>query len=303
MTNDIQISVVICTRNRGVQLEACLASFQELAFDGAWELVIVDNSSTDNTAEVIARAEKQSRFAMRRAFEAVPGLARARNRGLSLAQGEIVAFTDDDCYPDGGYLAALHACFADRECAFGGGRVLLFDPRDRRVTIQESADCKSIAPNSFIRSGMMHGANMAFRRESLVCVNGFDERLGAGTFFRSGEDTDMFRRLSLAGMKGVYDPNIVVRHHHGRNTAEAERRLLSGYCRGRGACMAKYVANPKTRSLYARRWFWLLRGEATVGTAVRELLAAVLFSARYGPTASRIWEHPRRSLSAQGRGF
>lgn len=252
----------------------------------------------DDTAHVISRAVEKAPFTLRTVYEPAAGVSRARNRGLSLAGGRIVAFTDDDCYPDSEYLLALSVCFSDNEVAFAGGRVLLFDKDDQPVTVKYQTTPMRVEPYEFVESGTLHGANMAIRREWLLRVNGFDERLGAGTYFRSGEDTDLLRRLVGGGGRGLYDPRIVIYHHHGRATVAAARKHETGYFRGRGAGMLKHIASRSTRRLYARRWFWHLR-ECGYRQAVHEVFYATLFYLRYGPTANRLWRHPHDSLQPE----
>jgi len=289
------VSVVICTRNRGQKLGATLRSLSRQDFRGAWELVVVNNGSTDDTQRVIDDFAKDCPFPLRVAHEPVAGLSRARNKGLAFAHGEIVAYTDDDCYPREDFLSAIAARFSEGDVAFVGGRVLLFDPDDQRVTIQERDTPVAIEAQTFVPSGLIHGANLAVRREALLELNGFDERLGAGSRFKSGEDTDMLRRLVLAGKRGAYDPSVVVFHHHGRKTVEAAQALEQGYCRGFGSCMLKYAVRPDTRALYLRMWYWRLR-KTELRDAVRELRAAAQFYLRYGPTWRRIWNHPHDGL-------
>ena len=121
---------------------------------------------------------------------------------------------------------------------------------------------------------------MTFTRKALSQLGGFDERLGAGTFFCSGEDTDLLRRASLAGLRGEYVPMIKVAHHHGRRDTNAVARLKRGYERGIGACLAKLLLNRDGRALYLQHGYWLLR-EAGVLRAVRILFFGMLFVLRY----------------------
>lgn len=295
MRDDPLISVVICTRNRGSQLAGTLESLRRIEFEGRWEIVIVNNGSTDNTGSLLREFANDPPAPVRIVFEPVPGLSRARNRGLASARGELVAFTDDDCYPTENYLDAISTCFATHDIAFAGGRVLLFDPTDQRVTIRESNAVETIDAGDFVPSGLIHGANMIARRSVLLELNGFDERLGAGTAFKSGEDTDMLRRITLSGRHGRYDPSIAVYHHHGRKTPEAAEQLERGYRRGFGSCMIKYVMNPVTRSAYARIWYWRLR-KSDASDIFRELRAALQFAWRYGPGWRGVWEHPHEGL-------
>ena len=142
--------------------------------------------------------------------------------------------------------------------------------------------------------GQILGANMAFRRACLCALRGFDERLGAGTLFRSGEDTDMLRRAAAAGMRGHYEPALVVHHHHGRKAPEAVA-LRRATQRGIGACMAKFVALPATRRCYLRHWYWALRRAHPVD-ALRQLGWGFLFLALHGFSPRRSWHHPAAVL-------
>lgn len=290
------ITLIMCTRNRSDKLRPALDSLSELSFGSPWEAIVVDNGSRDDTPAVLREFAQNCNFTLRIVDEAAPGLSRARNRGLAFARGEIVAFTDDDCYPAPDYLAAIMRCFAANDVAYCGGRVLLYDQSDRRVTIQESNVERDLPPYSFIKAGWIHGANMAFRRTKLLRLGGFDERLGAGTPYKSGEDTDVLRRFSAAGLRGVYDPSAVVLHHHGRKTRTEEEKLLAGYSLGVGACMMKYCLHKPTRSIYLRRWYWRLR-QSPYRRACRELLAGVRFWLTYGPAPSGVFPHPRDSLA------
>uniref|UniRef100_UPI00286E8B15 glycosyltransferase family 2 protein n=1 Tax=Sandarakinorhabdus sp. TaxID=1916663 RepID=UPI00286E8B15 len=92
------ISLIICTRNRAGPLGRCLAAVAGIVHDGDWELVIVDNGSTDATAAVVADFAAQAGFRVVQVHQPVPGLSNARNAGVAAATGELILFTDDDCY-------------------------------------------------------------------------------------------------------------------------------------------------------------------------------------------------------------
>jgi glycosyltransferase involved in cell wall biosynthesis len=289
------ISLIVCTRNRAASLRAMLASLANQEFAGTCEIVLVNNGSSDETPAVVQAFALESPWPVLHLFEPVPGLARARNRGLASARGEIVACTDDDCYPSPDYLAALVECFCERGVDFAGGRVLLFDPTDKPLTIQNARERLEISPYSYIHAGMIHGANMAFRREALLEIGGFDERLGAGTRFKSGEDVDVLRRLSWCGKRGVYDPRICVYHHHGRKTDDDVRRASKGHDSGIGACFAKFACRREPRGVYLRQWYWQMRGNS-MRRNVRQVSAALCFVARAGFVPKNVWTHPRHGL-------
>jgi GT2 family glycosyltransferase len=246
------IAVIICTRNRAPRLRQAIAALQRLEYDGAWELIVVDNASSDDTPAVLDELSRGGALQARCTTEPTPGLARARNRGLQLANATIVAFTDDDCYPEPAWLTDIAACFAERrKLGFIGGRILLYSASDLPVTINTAADRQEFTPGTLIPPGAIQGANMAFRRAALEEVGGFDSRLGAGTPYPC-EDIDAAAAISAAGWAGAFDPRPTVLHHHGRQDPAEGRVLLRSYMRGAGAYYAKRLADPRTRAACAR---------------------------------------------------
>src|SRR6185312_16600680 len=160
----VDFSLIISTRNRAASLGKCLAAISQLRTHGDWELVIVDNAATDDTAAVIREFKRQAPMAVLATYEAKPGLGRARNRGLSVARGNIVGFTDDDCYPTPDYIDDILDIFRDREIGYAGGRIKLFNPRDWPISIVDKAETRIIEPFTYIDGPEMKilGANMAF---------------------------------------------------------------------------------------------------------------------------------------------
>jgi glycosyltransferase involved in cell wall biosynthesis len=223
-------SVILCTRNRAQLLGPAIAAVQAALREGD-ELVVVDSASdTDETAEV-ARAAGVTVLRADR-----PGLSVARNLGLTAASRPLIAFTDDDCRPAPDWLTRLAGPFADAGTGVATGAVradegeLRFhdEPEPRRFTF----------PTDPIEMGA--GANMAFRREALDAVGGFDERIGAGTRLRSAEDHDAFWRVLRAGWTGAYVPDAVVSHHDWRDRWQIAR-LGWGTGLGTGAFVAKAI--------------------------------------------------------------
>src|SRR5262245_17569683 len=124
-------SLVICTRNRAAQLVESLSRLARLRYPAGWQLVLIDNGSADETQAAIQRFRGSFAGSVRACIERKPGIARARNRGWQESRGELVVFTDDDCYPDPGFLEAVVRCFEeDSGLGFVGGRILLYDHTD-----------------------------------------------------------------------------------------------------------------------------------------------------------------------------
>ena len=250
----VDFSLIISTRNRAARLGKCLAAISQLRTHGDWELVIVDNAATDDTAAVIREFKRQAPMAVLATYEAKPGLGRARNRGLSVARGNIVGFTDDDCYPTPDYIDGILDIFRDREIGYAGGRIKLFNPRDWPISIVDKAETRIIEPFTYIDGPEMKilGANMAFRRAVLKQIGGFDDALGAGGPF-AFEDVDAFARASFAGWKGGYFPEPTVLHDHGRDK-ESARLLARSYAIARGAYFTKFILRRNSAPLYAKEW-------------------------------------------------
>jgi GT2 family glycosyltransferase len=236
-------------------LRRCVRALFSVITDYQWELVIIDNGSQDDTGSFLSSLPKQFKnIKIATAFEAKPGLAAARNKGWRLATGCIVAFTDDDCYVCENYVDAMVSAFdVDPMLGVVGGRILLFDAEDLNLTILDREEYLYLPPRTFVPTGVVQGANMAFRRRALEQIGGFDEEFGAGTKFPA-EDIDAVAAVLWSGMSGGYNPAPIVYHHHRRRKASEAEILLRNYDEGRGAYYAKYVLNRESRSVYSRAW-------------------------------------------------
>src|SRR6516164_2171076 len=273
----MQLSIVICTRNRASQLSQSLQSFTTVQYPAHWELVIVDNGSKDETQDVIRNYGES--LPLRSFIEPQAGASRARNRGWKMSKGDIVAFTDDDCYPADNFLYSVIRCFKENpRLGFIGGRILLHDPQDYPITIQERAYREDLYPGDFLPAGLIHGANWACRRTALESVGGFDERFGPGALFVC-EDVDIMARMLGRGWHGAYDPGPLVYHHHRRRTQLEVLQLLRQYARGRGAYYSKCILNPKVRMAYLRNWCEEMRRQSWKISA-RELASGAEFLVR-----------------------
>jgi len=292
------ISLVICTRNRCHRLPEMFSALERLTCAAAWEIVIVNNASTDDTRSVLDRYAWPAHMVVRVVDGNRVGLAAARNVGWRSARGKLIAFTDDDCYPREDFLDSVLQSFARPEVSFVGGRILLFDPTDFPVTIQTRTTPAWIAPHTFVPAGLIQGANMAVRSVGLQEVGGFDEFLGAGTPFPS-EDVEILARLSAHGHGGCYDPGPVVLHHHGRKAGDDIRRLSIAYDRGRGAYYLKCFFIAEFRRSVCHEFYQSLRadlqrlrrGQSLQWQFCNEIIGAV------GYAGVRVAERIRRMFS------
>ena len=214
------VSVVVCTYNRSLELEKTLASLRALSVapELSWELVVVDNRSTDNTAEVLKRFTATSRVSVRYVFEPEQGLSFARNTGIRTARGELLVFTDDDVVVHEHWLTGLLRIFAQFDCIGVAGRVvpiwrqpqpewLGLEDQQAVVHFEYGEDPRTLDLRSPV------GANMAFRRAAFEKYGLFRVDLGKTKNGFSGlEDAEFGSRLLKAGEKIVYAPQAIIYH-------------------------------------------------------------------------------------------
>jgi glycosyltransferase involved in cell wall biosynthesis len=278
----LTVSVVVCTRDRPVQLRRCLAAFRAVRSTVPWEVVVVDNGSSAATARVVGDEQQLARFPLSLVSEPLRGLGRARNAGWQAARGSLVAFVDDDCYVTASYVDAVAEAFrARRDIGFVAGRISPFDVNDLPLTIDDRCDRSEYQPYRFVPAGSLHGANLTFRRELLCLINGFNPLLGAGSAFEAGEDVEAVARAVWHGIGGVYDPTAQVFHHHRRRGRDDRRSLLRRYDVGRGAYYASMLRWKVARGAYIRGWILTgLAGSVVSGRPsrlVREVMAALRY--------------------------
>jgi len=282
----IDVTVVVCTRNRVRQLETCLHSISCAIKhqDKEIEVVIVDNGSNDNTRQVAHSWVSTRSFPAQVVCEDRPGLAVARNTAVRKAKGDLIVFTDDDCTLAPAYFQKMGLHFAaDSSPVIRGGRVELGNLMDLDFTTKHSLEISRLEDVACV-AGFILGCNMIFPRKIFASIGYFDERFGAGGLFRSGEETDLICRAYLAGIPIEYVPDMVVQHHHGRQNPHEIRKLHFDYCIGKGALYSKYCySGPRLlRHLYwdSRKTIFEMLGGGTInrefGLTYRETLAANL---------------------------
>ena len=215
----MQLSVVVCTYNRAGYLRRMLQSFyeQQRLESLAFELLLVDNNSTDATATVAKEFAAQSGF--RYLVEPKQGLSYARNRGLAEAAGEYIAYLDDDVLLSPEWIHRLLSCFEETDADVVGGRSLLkfevppptwFGSELGKLVSQVELGDRRMDAGDGRR---LYGLNVAYRTERLRCVGGFDTTLGrTGKKLLSGEDLRANAAVVAAGGKAFYEPEALVHH-------------------------------------------------------------------------------------------
>jgi O-antigen biosynthesis protein len=219
-TRPPRVSVVVCTLNGAETIGETLDALGRLHHPDV-EAIVVDNGSTDATAEIVAAHPH-----VRLIRTPNRGLSAARNTGLRAATGEIVAYLDDDAYPDPQWLDYVALALRDGTHAGVGGPNLPI-PRDGLV-----AECVANAPGGPVHvllsdtvAEHIPGCNMAFRRDRLEAIGGFDEQ-----FRVAGDDVDVCWRLQQRGWTLGFHPTAVVWHHR-RGSVRRFWRQQRGYGR------------------------------------------------------------------------
>jgi O-antigen biosynthesis protein len=212
-----RISVVVCSRNGERTIGECLDGLLGLHYQD-YEVIVVDDGSTDATAAIAGEYDVRLISTENR------GLSEARNTGMEVSTGEIVAYTDDDTRPDPHWLSYLAAGFLLSEHAGIGGPNVAF--RDDGLV----AECVASAPGnpahvllSDTEAEHIPGCNMAFRKDHLEAVGGFDPR-----FRVAGDDADLCWRIREKGWTLGFAPAAMVWHHR-RGSLRAYWRQQKGY--------------------------------------------------------------------------
>jgi glycosyltransferase involved in cell wall biosynthesis len=288
-------SVVVCTRNRAGRLRECLAHLGAQVVAADHEVIVVDNGSTDGTGDVVRAWAAVDPERRRHVHEPVPGLSRARNRGVAAAAGEVVLFLDDDAVAPSGWVAAHLAAYHDPAVVAAGGPVALRWPDGRpawlapRLEHWFSALDLGDERTAWPTPHGPYGTNMSVRRSTFDDVGRFDPRLGRrGRSLLSSEEGDLFARVFAAGGTVTYEPAALVLH--GVTSDRLTRRwvLRRGWAQGRSNARRH---GPVTTSGW-RAVASVCRTEAA--TATRDL-ADLARVARDGDQAGVLDEVARRS--------
>ncbi|HEX3040681.1 MAG TPA: glycosyltransferase [Solirubrobacterales bacterium] len=234
------VSVVVCTHNGQRTLDECLARLGDLTYPD-YETIVVNDGSGDASAEIARRHDATLIQTEHR------GLGHARNKGIEAARGEIVAFLDDDAYPDADWLHYVAALLrANGHAGVGGPNI---PPEDDGFI----AECVAAAPGGPIHvlvsdreAEHVPGCNMAFRKDVLEEVGCFDERFEA-----AGDDVDLCWRLQKANRTLGFSAGAVVMHRR-RDSIRRYLRQQYGYGKAEALLERKWPSHYNRAG--ASRW-------------------------------------------------
>ena len=269
------VSAVICTRNRRTYLEKALNSLlRQSAAPGSYEIIVVDNGSTDDTAQYLETvATGSNQITVFR--ESKIGPSRARNKALSHVRHEFVAFLDDDAIAREDWIERIRGAF-ENPCepfaVLGGKTEPIWEVQRPRWLSAQGLGALAIVDWSsepcFLSEGQfIVGANMAFRTTLLAEAGGFPEKLGRMGELLSGEEIFVANGFVERGYRTYYDPGVVAFHHVQRERVNRKWLIRSAYWQGVSNAIIRELKTPLHRGVVAAmvtgrilwvsvRWFW-----------------------------------------------
>ena len=250
------VSVVVTTCCNPLALERCLRSILATDYDD-FEVIVVENRPGSSATRRMLADRFEDELRVLYVEEPRAGLAKARNAGLALAGGDVIAFTDDDVVVDPGWLRRCEEAFEradDVACVTGliapleledDSQLLLeqfagFGKGFHRQTyrLPEALDTHPLLP--YTAGVVGSGANTVLRADAARRLGGFDTTLGAGTPAAGGEDLDLYIRVLQSGYAVAYEPSAIVWHEHPDGRSRLRRQVYS-YGVGLGATLTKQL--------------------------------------------------------------
>ncbi|MCC5636471.1 glycosyltransferase [Nostoc sp. CHAB 5844] len=247
-----------------------------------FEILVIDNASTDKRTQELVAALPSVRYVR----EPKPGLNFARNCALHAATGEIIAFVDDDVVVDRQWFNGLLEAWSENpDAAAFTGQVLPYALETKAQILCEQRGgfrkgFEKIRFGQILPGNTLYpcgagvfgvGCNMAFRRQIVLQLGGFDEALDTGPSLPGGGDHDMFYRIIRAGYTLVYEPKYLVFHEHRRDYLSLRRQYSRSWGLGFTSYVTKcYLSDPPQREKLFRLILWWMNYE------LRQLLESLL---------------------------
>jgi O-antigen biosynthesis protein len=283
LAHNPRVSVVVCAYNAERTMEPCLASLQELNYPD-YEVIVVNDGSTDRTLEIAERFSY-----VRIISQPNKGLSVARNVGAEAATGEIVAYTDSDCVADPDWLTYLVATMERKQLVACGGPN--FPPPEDSLVPSAVAVAPGGPTHVLLTDETAEhiaGCNMAFRRDTLRALGGFDP-----TYRAAGDDVDMCWRFQDAGHTIGFSPAAIVWHFR-RNTIGAYFGQQRGYGKAEALVYAKH---PFRFNLFGQaKWLGRIYGDLSASLLVSR--KPLIYSGVFGRGLFQTMYEPPSSLTA-----
>ncbi len=229
LKNDLPlISVIVCTYNGSATIQKCLEGISNIDYPN-YEVIVVNDGSKDHTAEIV------NQFDVKLITTTNHGLSSARNTGMHHAVGEIIAYIDDDAWPDPHWLQYIAHAYANSDYACIGGPNI--SPYDSGFI----STCVANAPGGPVHvletdeiAEHVPGCNMTFRKDALMKIGGFDP-----LYRTAGDDVDTCWRIQESGRNIGFHPAALVWHQR-RNSLKAYWRQQKGYGKAEALLEAKW---------------------------------------------------------------
>jgi len=278
-----RVSVVVCSYNGSATIRDTLEGLRNLDYPD-FEVIVVNDGSTDSTPDIVSEYPSVKLVATENR-----GLSNARNTGIETADGDLVAFIDDDAYPDSLWLKYLVLSLSKEEnCVGVGGPNLPPPSEDWRIVAMGHAPG---GPNPVLVSDRsaehVPGCNMLFRKEALVEVGGFDPR-----FRTAGDDVDLCWRLIDKGGRIAYSQSAVVWHHRRSSTRRYWKQQV-GY--GKAEALLEKKWPNKYNSLGQMKWLGRIYGRG-VPLDFASLFTGRVYQGVWGSAPYQSLYQPRGSI-------
>ena len=261
----LKISAIICTYNRDPYLGKAIKSLLEQSLaDDEYEIIIVDNASTDKTKEIVEKYRDKVKYI----YEPNQGLSYARNAGYLNSNADIVTYLDDDALASSEWLSsALEAFEKDKNIAAVGGKIEpIWEAEKPKWLIKElyiHFSCQDKGPDPFYLKShdYVWGGNAAYRKRILYDCGGFPVELGRiGKMQLVHEELPVSEFINKIGLKKYYMPSMLIRHHVMQHRINLRFLVNRFFWLGASTVYHEYLYNNMKKASILNKFFKFIPG-------------------------------------------